>query len=538
MPAQTIANSKTTTPTMFGGDALNNINRYLNGVDVTSVIGTPIIRTPTKFPSDKLIFTDPAEDNTVTVKIPALSANKNINLIPSGVVDNDEVVYKDTVQTVTGKVIDAGSNTISNLTNSNIGSSAAIAYSKLNLANSIVNADISSSAAITDTKLAQITDKNKQHAQTAYKDTSNTFTAIQNIESASQGILNLYRQTNSSGSNTIFFDMQNASSTKKNFGLVSIRSDAVTASSEQGSFRVALTEGGTTNIEQLKIVGGLVTIGKSSGNRVILDPNSITSSDKTWTFQNATDTFVGRATSDTLTNKSLDLMSNTVTRLSKYGVIAANKLRGITSHGMFDGAVTLGNELDTSNNSTGNFCNLQTRSGSNNDTSGVIKIGGILSKRIRNPLLRFVFIFDHNNTSNRRIFKGFGPNRLLDTSGTEPVTSSESCFLFGHGASDTAFYIFHNDGGGTCVKDTTGISLPPSQTGYILEIQAVDSSSGFRWTLWTMSTLGDKSSQVGTGLVTTRVPGQTTALYFHDVVQSPIANLVNNSFYYTEVFTS
>src|SRR5690349_3316254 len=148
MPAPTISYSKTSTPTKFGGDALNNVNNYLNGIDVTSVIGTPIIRTPTKIPSDKLIFTDPAEDNTVTVKIPSLSANKNINLVPAGVLDNDEVVYKDTVQTVTGKVISAGTNTISGLTNSNL----------------------SGSAAITDANLAQITNKSKQHTQTAYKD--------------------------------------------------------------------------------------------------------------------------------------------------------------------------------------------------------------------------------------------------------------------------------------------------------------------------------------------------------------------------------
>lgn len=40
-----------------------------------------------------------------------------------------------------------------NITNANIGSSAAIAYSKLNLATSIVNADVSASAAIAESKV-------------------------------------------------------------------------------------------------------------------------------------------------------------------------------------------------------------------------------------------------------------------------------------------------------------------------------------------------------------------------------------------------
>lgn len=48
-----------------------------------------------------------------------------------------------------------------NITNANISNSAAISYSKLNLATSIVNADVSASAAIVDTKLATISTAGK-----------------------------------------------------------------------------------------------------------------------------------------------------------------------------------------------------------------------------------------------------------------------------------------------------------------------------------------------------------------------------------------
>lgn len=47
------------------------------------------------------------------------------------------------------------------ISNTNIASNAAIAYSKLNLTGNIVNADIKSTAAIVDTKLAQITTAGK-----------------------------------------------------------------------------------------------------------------------------------------------------------------------------------------------------------------------------------------------------------------------------------------------------------------------------------------------------------------------------------------
>ena len=47
------------------------------------------------------------------------------------------------------------------ISNANIASAAAIAYSKLNLTGGIVNADISGSAAIVDTKLATLTSGSK-----------------------------------------------------------------------------------------------------------------------------------------------------------------------------------------------------------------------------------------------------------------------------------------------------------------------------------------------------------------------------------------
>jgi hypothetical protein len=55
--------------------------------------------------------------------------------------------------TLTNKIIDADSNTLSNIENVDIKAGAGIVYSKLNLAGSIVNADINSSAGIVYSKL-------------------------------------------------------------------------------------------------------------------------------------------------------------------------------------------------------------------------------------------------------------------------------------------------------------------------------------------------------------------------------------------------
>lgn len=69
-----------------------------------------------------------------------------------------DVVAADTTITVNADSIQVGSNS---LTNTHISTSAAIAYSKLNLTGAIVNADISASAAIADSKLATISTAGK-----------------------------------------------------------------------------------------------------------------------------------------------------------------------------------------------------------------------------------------------------------------------------------------------------------------------------------------------------------------------------------------
>lgn len=56
-------------------------------------------------------------------------------------------------ETFTNKFIDAGSNTLSNIANASISPTAAIAYSKLNLAGQIQNSDLSPSAGISYSKL-------------------------------------------------------------------------------------------------------------------------------------------------------------------------------------------------------------------------------------------------------------------------------------------------------------------------------------------------------------------------------------------------
>lgn len=63
------------------------------------------------------------------------------------------MITRTSTDTLTNKSIDATTNTISNISNTNVSTSAAISYSKLNLTGSIVNTDVSTGAAISYSKL-------------------------------------------------------------------------------------------------------------------------------------------------------------------------------------------------------------------------------------------------------------------------------------------------------------------------------------------------------------------------------------------------
>lgn len=91
---------------------------------------------------------DAAPERTITIRS-SKDANSDVTLPTSGT-----LVTLDGTDELRNKTIDATYNTLSNITNANIKSSAAISYTKLNLANSIKNADVASDAAISASKIA------------------------------------------------------------------------------------------------------------------------------------------------------------------------------------------------------------------------------------------------------------------------------------------------------------------------------------------------------------------------------------------------
>ncbi len=129
-----IQNSKTTIFNTFGGDALNKIQELFGGINIAATDATnkPLIDTDFRFKSNRLILLDADQASEVRFVLPTLSSNVSITM-PTSMLTSEanELLFSKTTQTIINKTIAAGSNSISGLTNTNIGTNAFIDWTKI-----------------------------------------------------------------------------------------------------------------------------------------------------------------------------------------------------------------------------------------------------------------------------------------------------------------------------------------------------------------------------------------------------------------------
>src|SRR5689334_16530296 len=94
------------------------------------------------------------------------------------------------------------------------------------------------------------------------------------------------------------FQAESADENPSNLGTLEMAFDDVTAGSEDSTFWVKLRAAGASVARAF----GFRNTGNASGYYLL---SGTASANRTWTLQDASDTFVGRATTDTLTNKTL-----------------------------------------------------------------------------------------------------------------------------------------------------------------------------------------------------------------------------------------
>ena len=240
-------------------------------------------------------------------------------------------------------------------------------------------------------------------------------------------------------------------------------------------------------------------------------------------------------------NKTLDLRANTTLRQCRYGVYVPSEESKAVGQGVLAGLVGIGDKGTSTQNTGGKYDVWSTKAVAN-DCAGVVKLDTFTCWRNANPLLRFAWLYP-GNTTNKRMFKGVGAKRLINTdSDTAPLNSNENGFFFGYGSGDTNYQLFHNDATGTCVKVDTGVLIPAIATNYILEIQINDFSGGsISWTLYSVLSntnigVGVRNTVLGTGNIATRIPSQTTHLFMQDLVITTSASIQPNNIHHVEVF--
>lgn len=166
-------------------------------------------------------------------------------------VDTSTVQYWDGSQWVDSDQFTVADNYI---TNAKINSSAAIAYTKLNLSNGIVNADINSSASIADSKLATISTAGKVSNSATTATSANTNSAIVARDSSgnfSAGSISLSGSVSVVGT-VVSHTVPESSSTSS----LTNSLDGKIVELSQTSVNLATTGGSWTNGTQFTIIAG------------------------------------------------------------------------------------------------------------------------------------------------------------------------------------------------------------------------------------------------------------------------------------------
>lgn len=239
-------------------------------------------------------------------------------------------------------------------------------------------------------------------------------------------------------------------------------------------------------------------------------------------------------------NKTFDLRQNDPLKFARLGAYSPATSMSTPNDvwGVLRGMVSVGVPFAMNWGGLGHFHRYATQGTVANDVAGVLKLDGWLTHRLSQHKIRFGIRFNPNTSNNRRMFVGYGPQRMFTlTSDTEPISAAESGFIFGHGTADTKFQIFHNDASGACQKTTTGISLPGIATNYILEIKCNDSTPSFTATLYSVTTGEIRSTVVGSPTtITTRIPDSLTSLYMQNLVVGSTTAQQFNEPYFIEVY--
>lgn len=206
----------------------------------------------------------------------------------------------------------------------------------------------------------------------------------------------------------------------------------------------------------------------------------------TLTLPTSTDTLMGRATTDIITNKTIDAASNTLNNMplhpDKKLFGQWMSLGGTQSTGVFQGNTAATGTPVTSNTAAlGRYSTLTTAATSGSD--GGLRVDDARGNVIRAKAPRGKFKFRHVTSGTAgafRLFAGWANTQALLT-GDDPLTSLHGVMVCAR-STDTNFQIAHNSAGGA--GTTTFVDTGVSKTdgiAHTFEVKADTGDTGFTW---------------------------------------------------------
>lgn len=310
-----------------------DLSGFTTGTTRTIVIpnasGTAVLESFSQALTNKVIDGDLNTVQDLALTTLKTTANNNVFLQRNGsgvVIDSTkavptgDVVGTSDTQALTGKTINASLNTLSNITNTEISASAAIAYSKLNLSTSIVNADISASAAIAYSKLNLATsivnaDINAS-AAIAYSKL-NLATSIVNADIATAAAIARSKLASGTASHVIINDGSGVLSSEAQLAITRGGTGAATATAAYTALSPLTTKGDIQTFSTLPIRLAVGTDGQ------VLTANSANASGLGW--------------STTLTNPMTTagdiIVGGIAGAPARLGIGAANTVLGVNNAG-------------------------------------------------------------------------------------------------------------------------------------------------------------------------------------------------------------
>lgn len=398
-------------------------------------------------------------------------------------------------------------------------------------------------------------------ATVALTNAANVFTAVQKINVDNGQQMTFYRPNNTAGFGVgFYYNLNNASSAEVTYGNDYVSVESNTAGSHRGDFNVQLAVAGSLGLRFRVFTSGDGGLIFGNNQRFLLSETGLTAQ-RTWTAPDSNGTFVGAATTQTLTNKTLTAplqssyedfdriaapanpSSNQArlynkqidnnndglfTKVKRAGVFTevplyrqpVNPISSGRKWGSLVGTVVsplnnLGLTVSAATGQASATAAILTSIGRyvphvTNATTGS-NAGGHsanLFQRAHNPYWSFRGRLGSATVSTFRTFFGLSSDAANSPSASDTYADSKSVAMFGHRTTDTNWQFIHNDGSATALYEDTGVAINTSLR--TLEIFGDDTNTRFGWSI-------DGST---ISWITTQVPASTTNLGIVHEVQT------------------